>query len=62
MAKRYDEALHRYTQVIRLDPTNAWAYLNRSGVFAALGDAANAEQDYQKARQLDPKILRQLSP
>ena len=34
-AGRYDAAVDRYTQVIRIAPDNAWAYLNRSFAYRA---------------------------
>lgn len=49
-------ALKRYTQVIGMAPDNAWAYFNRSAVYNALGEQANAAADLKKARELDPKI------
>lgn len=32
-AEQFEVAWERYTQVINLDPSNAWAYLNRSYVY-----------------------------
>lgn len=55
-AERYDAALDRYTQIIHIDPDNAWAYLNRSGVYQALGDSEKAQADLQKASEIDPSI------
>ncbi len=55
-AQRYDEALDLYTQIIYLDRDGAWAYLNRSLVYQALGDSENAQADLEKARELDPSI------
>ena len=55
-AERYDAALDRYTHIIQIDPDNAWAYLNRSGVYQAPGDSEKAQADFQKARDIDPSI------
>jgi rhomboid protease GluP len=55
-AKRYAVALDRYTDIIRLDPTNAWAYLNRSSAYLALGQSENAQADWQRAHELDASI------
>ncbi len=56
-AQRYDVALDRYTQIISIDPDFAWAYVNRSYVYQALGESEKAEADLQKARELDPSIV-----
>lgn len=55
-AEQYDVAFDRYTEIIRIDPSNSWAYLNRSYVHQALGQAGQAQADLQKARDLDPSI------
>jgi GlpG protein len=55
-AGRYEAALDRYAQIIRRDPDNAWAYLNRSSVREALGDPEGAQADLRKARAIDPSI------
>jgi rhomboid protease GluP len=55
-AAKYDVAIDRYTQIIRLDPQNAWAYLNRSSVYRTLGEPDRAQADLQRARELDPSI------
>ncbi len=67
---RYDEALVSYDQAIRLDPTNAHAYLNRGDTYLELGKDEEALVSYDQATSLDPtnalayyskaKILRQL--
>jgi GlpG protein len=56
--RRYQEAIDLYTQVLQMDPQNAWAYYNRSSAYEALGDARQAEADLKKARELDPEIKR----
>lgn len=55
-AAQYDVALTRYTQIINLDPSNSWAYLNRSFVYESLGQPDEAKADLQKAREIDPSI------
>ena len=56
LARRYDVAVDRYTQIIRIDPDNAWAYLNRSYVYQALGQPEEARTDLEKALGIDPSI------
>ena len=53
---RYAEALARYNQVLRIQPENAWAYLNRSFVHQSLHKPDLATADLEKARTLDPTI------
>ncbi len=55
-AEQYNVALDRYTQIIQIDPDDAWAYLNRSFVYQALGQSEKAQADLQKARAIDPSI------
>lgn len=57
-AARYGAAIDRYAQIIHLDPDNAWAYLNRSYAYQALGQNDNADADLRKAREIDPSIDR----
>jgi GlpG protein len=57
-AERYDQARDLYSQIIRIDPKNAWAYQNRSYVLRALGKTNEARSDFDKARALDPSIDR----
>jgi len=54
--EEYDRALQLYTEVIRLDPDNAWAYYNRSDVHASLGDVERATADRVQAAELDPRM------
>jgi GlpG protein len=55
-AQRYADAFELYTRILRMDPTNAWALYNRSGVYEALGQVQQSEADLVRALQLDPKI------
>jgi GlpG protein len=55
-AAQYDVAVKRYTQITNLDPDNAWAYLNRSYAYQALGQLDKAQADLQRAREIDPSI------
>ncbi|MCA8960378.1 MAG: rhomboid family intramembrane serine protease [Planctomycetes bacterium] len=52
----YEIALERYSQLLRRDPENAWAYLNRSFVYVSLGRLEEAAADHEKALELDPEI------
>ena len=56
VAGRHDVAIERYTQVIEMDPSDAWAYEGRSFSYEELGQFENAERDWQKAVSLDPSL------
>jgi tetratricopeptide (TPR) repeat protein len=45
------------TQIIKNDPTNAGAYLNRGGVQATVGEIAFALNDYNTALRLAPGMV-----
>jgi tetratricopeptide (TPR) repeat protein len=50
------EALEDFTKSIRLDPDNAAVYFNRGVVYFVIGGhVADAEADFKKASELDPK-------
>lgn len=53
-AERLEEAERLYSSLIRHDPQNAWAYINRSAVYQALGKSEQASMDYQQAVKLNP--------
>lgn len=53
-----DRALALYSQIIKRDPTNDWAYANRSAVFAALGRNKEAADDWEQAVRLNPQLER----
>ena len=55
-AGRYEEAIKQYTRIIQLSPQNAWAFLNRSHAYQALGDNEKAGIDLATARKFDPTI------
>ena len=55
-ARQYDRAIERYSQVIRMEPDNAWAYYNRSTVYEELDEPHKAQEDRQKALAIDPSI------
>ncbi len=56
--KNYETALAQYNLIIQLDPENAWAYLNRSGLHQELGHKKQAQADHKKALEIDPSILK----
>jgi rhomboid protease GluP len=56
VAQQFDVALNRYSEIISRAPDNAWAYLNRSGVYEALGESEKADADLTRAREIDPTI------
>ncbi|WP_158803884.1 tetratricopeptide repeat protein [Acidisoma sp. L85] len=53
---KYDHAIKNFDEAIRIDPTHAQTYYNRSLTYRALGETADADADLAKARQLDPSI------
>jgi tetratricopeptide (TPR) repeat protein len=53
--KRYREAWDFYNQAIQLEPTRASAWKSRGDVYRQLGDTAQANRDYAKARELGGK-------
>jgi tetratricopeptide (TPR) repeat protein len=50
--KDYDKAISDYTEVIRLNPNSALAYNSRARAFEAQGKHAEAQADFDKAKQL----------
>lgn len=56
-AKRYEEALEAYKQVIRLDPGDAYVYYFKSMVLERLGRKQEAEAARQQARSYGLKII-----
>ena len=50
--KRYEEALAACEQAIRLDPNLAFAYSNKGAALRALRKSEEAQQAFEKARQL----------
>jgi len=50
--KRYEEGLAAYEQALRLDPNNAGVYYNKGNVFDRLGRTREAQQAYNKAKQI----------
>jgi GlpG protein len=54
LAGDHHRALEWYNRILRRDPENAWAYINRSGVYEALGDKKLAEEDRAMAIKLNP--------
>lgn len=55
-AAQYNLAIDRYTQITNIDPNNAWAYLNRSYAYQAIGQLDKAQADLRKAREINPSI------
>jgi len=49
------KAIADYTEMIRIDPNDAEAYLARGNAFAELGDHRGAIADYSEAIRVDPK-------
>ena len=47
-----EQAIHDYSEVIRLNPKDANAYNNRGLVYQTLGKAEQAQRDFDKAKEL----------
>lgn len=56
LAERYAEAIDYYSQIIRRDPRNAWALMNRGLILRSIGDREEGEADMQRAREIDPSV------
>jgi GlpG protein len=56
VALRYDDAVNYYSRIIKLDPDNALAYINRSLAYRGLGDVDRAEADREKALAINPNV------
>jgi GlpG protein len=56
VALRYDDAISYYSRIIARDPSNAWAYINRSLAYDGLGDPDRAKADRDKALEIDPTV------
>ena len=50
--KRYEEALAAYDQAIRLNPNDDFAYYGKGIALRTMGKTNEAEQAFEKARQL----------
>ncbi|KAM3577228.1 hypothetical protein VYU27_000910 [Nannochloropsis oceanica] len=58
MAKKYDEAITRYSEAIELDPDSHIYYSNRSACHGAKGDWASAAADAKICLGKDPNFLK----
>ena len=47
----YSRAIAGYDKTLKLDPNDALAYNNRGCAWVALGSLANAEADFNRARE-----------
>lgn len=52
-------ALKLFQKAIKIEPSNAGAYLNLGNAYYNLGDMENGKKNHQKALSLDPNILKQ---
>ncbi|ETV87628.1 hypothetical protein H257_01134 [Aphanomyces astaci] len=59
-AKNYEQAIHHYTQAIKLAPTNHIFYSNRSAAYGALNNWEKAEADAQECARLNPSFKKGL--
>jgi rhomboid protease GluP len=53
LEQHYEEALKWYSKVIAVQPNNDWAYTNRSMVYTSLNQQEKADEDLNRARQLN---------
>ena len=51
----YAEALHFFSEAVRLDPNNAWHWHGRGDALQLMGDSAGALQAYEQACSLQPQ-------
>ncbi len=52
-SRDFDRAIENFSEVIRIDPEHAAAYLLRARVYEEMGDDDKAEVDLASARQLE---------
>ena len=52
MKGEFDKAIADFSEVIRLDPKNAAAYVDRGRAWAAKGEREKAASDYRQAELL----------
>jgi tetratricopeptide (TPR) repeat protein len=55
LVKNYDNAIHNYTEAIRLNPKLIKAYINRGAAYMGIDRYDLAIADFNKAIKLDPK-------
>ncbi len=53
---RYEQAIEKYDEVIRLNPESAEAYYNRGVTNTDLGQLQSAIEDYDEAIRLNPEF------
>jgi tetratricopeptide (TPR) repeat protein len=53
--QKWDEAIAKYSEAIKLDPNNVMAYTNRGAAYTEKQNYTYALLDYTKAVELDPK-------
>ncbi|SVD47449.1 uncharacterized protein METZ01_LOCUS400303, partial [marine metagenome] len=53
---RLDEAVNRYTEALRVDPSLVQAYSNRGSAYLNLGQPEKAIPDLDQAIQMDPQL------
>ena len=53
---RLEEAVDRYTEALRLDPTLAQAYSNRGTTYLSLGQPEKAVEDLDQAISISPTL------
>lgn len=56
LAGRFDDAIATANQLVALNPKYKAAYMNLSVSYRMKGNMAAAEVNYNKARELDPKL------
>jgi tetratricopeptide (TPR) repeat protein len=54
-AKRYDEAIQAYTELLKIDNTDAGVHFNLGAAYQAKKDLESALREYSAAKSIDPK-------
>jgi tetratricopeptide (TPR) repeat protein len=54
--REYDRAIRDYDQAIRLNPNDASVFISRGLAYRALGQQAQAAEDFATAGQLNPDL------
>ncbi|MEQ9404568.1 MAG: hypothetical protein RIM99_13325 [Cyclobacteriaceae bacterium] len=58
--QNFDLAIHYFSNEIRDNPRNAFAYLERAKAYRLKGEIVKSAEDKQKAYQLDPDLIKRV--
>lgn len=59
--QNFDMAIHYFSNEIRDNPRNAFAYLERAEAYRLKGELVKSAEDKRKAYELDPDYVRRIS-